>query len=77
MIDFKFTVILITDFLLNIEHYNAVSYVTENSPVVAFYNKCKLKKVHISKLKNKYLTIYFLRFKDVQLCTTLYRSYFE
>ena len=60
MIYFKFTIsILIIDCLLFAKLCNGVSYVTDDSPVVAFYNKCKLKKVHICKIENKKSTIYF------------------
>ena len=51
MIYFKFTIsILIIDCLLFALLCNGVSYVTDDSPVVAFYNKCKHKKS--SYLKN-------------------------
>ena len=52
MIYFKLTIsILIIDCLLFTKLCNGVSYVTDDSQVVAFYNKCKLKKVHMY-LKN-------------------------
>ena len=59
MIYFKLTIsILIIDCLLFAKLCNSVSYVTDDSPVVAFYNKCKLKKVHILKIGNEKLNIY-------------------
>ena len=57
MIYFKLTISILTfDCLLFAKLCNGVSYVTDDSPVVAFYNKCKLKKFHILKIGDKKLT---------------------